>query len=127
MKTSTVLVSIFLASTAGAALADNDPHRQAARIITSGSDISTPRARFEVPKQILIAKEGDPQVKAAALLNRTQPNGVTKVGGTVRVNVQVAQDAHTSARDLLARPIGQASSGFDVVEPQLAGKIILAQ
>lgn len=121
MKTSTVLLSIFLASTTGAALADNDPNRQAARMITSGSDISTPRVGYEVPRQILITKEGDSQVKAAALLNRAQPNGTTKVGGPVRVQAQVTQDAHASARELLARPNGKASSGLNFAEPQLAG------
>lgn len=120
MKTSTVLLSIFLASTAGAALADNDP--QAVRMITSGSDISTPRVESAVPKQILIAGEGDAQAKAAALLDHSQPNGTRKVGGPVRVLTQVPQDGHASARDLLARPIGKVSSGFDLAEPQLAGK-----
>ena len=122
MKTSTVLLPIFLASIAGAALADNDPHRQAVRMITSGSDISTPRVGSAGPKQILIAGEGDAQAKAAALLNHSQPNGTRNVGGPVRVLTQVPQDGHASARDLLARPIGKASSGFDLAEPQRAGK-----
>ena len=127
MKTSIVLLPIFLASTAGATLADNDAHRQAARMITFGSDISTPRVGFAVPKQILIAGEGDAQAKAAAMLNHLQPNGTRTVGGPVRVLTQVPQDGHASARDLLARPVAKASSSFDSVEPQLAGEAKASQ
>ena len=103
----TALAFFFLASTAGAALADNDPHQQAVRMITSGSDISTPRAGSAVPKEILIAGEGDAQAKAAALLNHLQPNGTTKVGGPVLVLTQVPQDGHASARDLLAHSVAK--------------------
>jgi hypothetical protein len=125
MKRSFTLIPFLFA--AATAAADADPQQQAVRMIMSGSDISTPRVGFVVPKQILIAGEGDAQAKAAALLNHSQPNGTTKVGGPVRVLTQVAQDGHASARDLLARPIAKASSGFDSVEPQLAGEAKAAQ
>ena len=125
MKRSFTLIPFLFA--AATAVADPDPQQQAVRMITFGSDISTPRVGFVVPKQILIAGEGDAQAKAAALLNHSQPNGTTKVGGPVRVLTQVPQDGHASARDLLARPIAKASSSFDSVEPQLAGEAKASQ
>jgi hypothetical protein len=125
MKTSFILLSVLFAAPVLAA--DQNPQQQAVRMITSGSDILASRVGFAVPKQIFIAREGDAQAKAAALLNHSQPNGTTKVGGPVRVLTQVPQDGHASARDLLARPIAKASSGFDSVEPQLAGEAKAAQ
>lgn len=125
MKRSFTLIPFLFA--AATAVAEADPQQQAARMITFGGDSSTPRVGLVVPKQILIAGEGDAQAKAAALLNHSQPNGTTKVGGPVRVLTQVPQDGQASARDLLARPIAKASSGFDSVEPQLAGEAKAAQ
>jgi hypothetical protein len=125
MKTSFILLSVLVATPVLAA--DQDPQQQAVRMITAASDILAPSVGFAVPKQILIAGEGDAQAKAAALLNHSQPNGTTKVGGPVRVLTQVPQDGHASARELLARPIAKASSSFDSVEPQLAGEAKASQ
>jgi hypothetical protein len=123
MKTRFILLSLFAATSAVAA--DPDGHQQAVRMITSGSDISSPREGLPAAREIVVAQETDAHQKAARLLDRPEPNGPPQVGTSVRVSGSYPNDAHAYAARLLG---GSAAVGSNTTEfTQLAGESKAAQ
>lgn len=121
MKRSFTLIPFLFA--AATAAADPDPQQQAVRMITSGSDISSPREGLPVAREIVVTQEIDAQHKAASLLDRPEPNGPSQVG--VRVSVSFPNAAHAYAARLLG---GSAAVGSNATEfTQLAGESKAAQ
>jgi hypothetical protein len=118
MKRSFTLIPFLFA--AAAAAADPDPQQQAVRMITWGSDISSPREGLRVPREIVVTRETDAQQKAAILLDRPEPNGPSQVGAPVQVIVSRPNDAHAYAARFLG---GSAALGSSATEfTQLAGE-----
>ncbi len=117
----TVIPFLFAAATAAA---QSDPQQQAIRMITSGSDISSPREGLAVAREIVVAQETDAQQKAASLL-RPEPNGPSQVGAPVRVSVSYPDDAHAYAAQLLGGSWAAGSSATEFT--QLAGESKAAQ
>ena len=123
MKRSFTLIPFLFA--AATAAADPDPQQQAARMITSGSDLSSPRERLPVAREIVVSQETDAQQKAASLLDRPEPNGPSQGGASVRVGVPYPNAAHAYAARLLGGSAAVASNATEFT--QLAGESKAAQ
>jgi hypothetical protein len=123
MKRSFTLIPFLFA--AATAAADPDPQQQAVRMITSGSDISSPREGLPVAREIVVTQETNAQHKAASLLDRPESNGPSQVGASVRVSVSYPNDAHAYAARLLGGSAAVASSTTEFT--QLAGESKAAQ
>lgn len=112
MKRSFTLIPFLFA--AATAAADPGPQQQAVRIITSGSDVSSPREGLPVAREIVVTQETDAQHKAASLLDRPEPNGPSQVGALVRAIVSHPNDAHAYTARLLggAAAVGSSATEF---------------
>jgi hypothetical protein len=120
MKRSFTLIPfLFVAATAAA---DADPQQQAVRMITSGSDISSPREGLPAAREIAVPQETGAQQKAARLLDRPEAHGPSQAGAPVRVVTTHPTDAHAYAAELLGGPVLAGSGAVEISQLAVESK-----